>query len=75
MRVREIRQPVIAAVNGVAMGAGFSLALSADVRVASDQARFQVAFIKRGIVPDTGARRSIVDEGCSALPPRSRTFS
>ncbi|MCX6020409.1 MAG: enoyl-CoA hydratase-related protein [Chloroflexi bacterium] len=55
IHVRELRQPVIGAVNGAAMGAGFSLALSCDVRVASDQARFQMAFTKRGFVPDTGA--------------------
>lgn len=54
IRLRELRPPVIAAVNGAAAGAGMSLALAADVRVASEQARFTMAFVKRGYVPDTG---------------------
>lgn len=47
-------KPYIAAVNGVSAGAGFSLALAADIRIASTQARFISVFIRRGIVPDTG---------------------
>lgn len=54
VHVREIPQPVIAAVNGVCAGAGFALALSCDIRIASDQARFSSIFIKRSIMPDTG---------------------
>ncbi|MGK2964635.1 MAG: enoyl-CoA hydratase/isomerase family protein [Tepidiformaceae bacterium] len=48
-------KPIIAAVNGVSAGAGFSLALAADIRIASTQARFISVFIRRGLAPDTGA--------------------
>jgi 2-(1,2-epoxy-1,2-dihydrophenyl)acetyl-CoA isomerase len=48
-------KPIIAAVNGVSAGAGFSLALAADMRIASTEAKFISVFIRRGLVPDTGA--------------------
>lgn len=51
----DYRKPIVAAVNGVAAGAGLSLALVADLRVASTEASFIAAFIRRGLVPDTGA--------------------
>lgn len=53
--ITEMEKPVIAAVNGVAAGAGASLALACDVRVAAEGARFIQAFIRIGLIPDSGA--------------------
>jgi len=48
-------RPVIAAVDGAAYGAGFSLALLADIVLATPRARFSMSFLKVGLVPDCGA--------------------
>ncbi|HEU5152211.1 MAG TPA: enoyl-CoA hydratase-related protein [Iamia sp.] len=48
-RLREVEVPVIAAVNGPAVGAGLSLALAADVRLAAPEARFGAAFVRIGL--------------------------
>ena len=53
--IREIPQPVIAAVNGVAAGAGLGLALSCYLRLAWDPARLPSVFVHRPPVPDAGA--------------------
>lgn len=47
-------KPVIAAVNGVAAGAGFGIALACDFRIVSESASFTTAFVKIGLVPDSG---------------------
>jgi len=52
--IRRLEKPVVAAVNGVAAGAGANIALSCDVVVASHSASFLQAFSKIGLVPDTG---------------------
>jgi 2-(1,2-epoxy-1,2-dihydrophenyl)acetyl-CoA isomerase len=54
LAMREAPQPIIAAVNGAAAGAGMNLALGCDIRVASTAARFSQAFVKRGLHPDWG---------------------
>ncbi|MGH2729771.1 MAG: enoyl-CoA hydratase-related protein [Actinomycetota bacterium] len=53
--IRSAPKPVVAAVNGVAAGAGASIALACDFRIASEHAKLILAFIKVGLVPDSGA--------------------
>jgi len=48
-------KPVVAAINGVAAGAGASVALACDYRIASERAKLVLAFVKVGLVPDSGA--------------------
>ncbi|MFN8471704.1 MAG: enoyl-CoA hydratase-related protein [Anaerolineae bacterium] len=59
-RIRTMEKPVIAAVNGVAAGAGASLALACDLRIAADKASFVLAFVKVGLVPDSGMNYFLV---------------
>ena len=54
LAMREAPQPIIAAVNGAAAGAGMNLALGCDLRIASTTAKFTQAFVKRGLHPDWG---------------------
>lgn len=53
--IKTMEKPVVAAVNGVAAGAGASLAFACDFRIISDNTNFVQSFTKVGLVPDTGA--------------------
>jgi enoyl-CoA hydratase/carnithine racemase len=55
LRAMDLHKPIVAAINGYAIGGGFELALSADIRIAADDARMAIPEIKYGILPDTGA--------------------
>ena len=58
--LREIPQPIISAVNGVAAGAGLGIALASDIRLASEGARFTSVFVKRSLVPDAGVSEILI---------------
>jgi 2-(1,2-epoxy-1,2-dihydrophenyl)acetyl-CoA isomerase len=51
----ETPKPVVAAINGVVAGAGVSVALACDFRIASDAASFSMAFVRIGLIPDAGS--------------------
>lgn len=53
-RLRNIEKPIIAAVNGVAAGAGANIALACDITIATESASFIQAFSKIGLIPDSG---------------------
>ncbi len=54
LKIRAIEKPVIAAVNGVAAGAGANIALACDITIAKQSASFIQAFSKIGLIPDSG---------------------
>lgn len=68
LKAMDHPKPIVAAINGYAIGGGFELALSADIRIAADDARMAIPEIKYGILPDTGASQFL-----SALIGPSRT--
>jgi enoyl-CoA hydratase/carnithine racemase len=55
LRIFESRKPVIAAINGAAVGVGVTMTLPMDIRVASSAARFGFVFARRGIVPEAAS--------------------
>ncbi len=54
LQLRQIPKPILAAVNGTVAGAGLGIVLAADLRIASDDAKFTVGFTGIGLVPDSG---------------------
>lgn len=52
--IRKVRKPIIAKINGAAVGAGTNLALACDIRIASSFSKFGEVFVKRGLMPDWG---------------------
>ncbi len=55
LAIRNLEKPVIASVNGAAMGAGFSIAMACDLVIASSEAEFSMSFVERAAIPDLGA--------------------
>jgi len=79
LKIRNIDKPIIAAVNGVAAGAGANIALACDIVVAHEQAKFIQAFSKIGLIPDSGGTfflpRLIGFQKASALAMLGETIS
>lgn len=70
--IADLKIPVICAVNGVAAGAGVSLALACDLVIAARSAKFMFSFSKVGLVPDAGASWSLVQ---AVGLPRARALT
>ena len=58
----EVWKPVIAAVNGYCLGGGMTLLLATDIRVASTNATFSLAEVKRGVIPGNGGTQRVLDQ-------------
>jgi len=58
-RIRKLEKPVVAAINGVAAGAGANIALCSDIVVAAESASFIQAFSKIGLIPDSGGTHTL----------------
>lgn len=61
-RIRTLEKPVVAAVNGVAAGAGASFAFACDLRIAARSATFMMAFVHVGLIPDSAGAFSLLQQ-------------
>ena len=59
--IRRLSKPTIAAVNGPCVGSGIGIAAGCDIRIASTASRFGWVFVRRGIVPDDGSLKLVLD--------------
>ena len=55
LKMRALRKPIVASINGPAVGIGFSYVLASDIRIASDAATFSQSFVRVGLIPDGGS--------------------
>jgi enoyl-CoA hydratase/carnithine racemase len=68
----ECEKPVIAAINGFAIGVGLDMALACDIRIASDRAQLSEAYIRRGMIPSSGGAYFLprlvgIDKACQII--------
>jgi len=68
-QLEQMDKPVIAMVNGLAVGAGMGMSVMCDIRIAAESAKFSTGYVKVGLVPATATRSSCL--GSSAPPRRS----
>jgi enoyl-CoA hydratase/carnithine racemase len=74
LMLEDIDKPVIAAVNGAAIGAGMDMAIMCDLRVSSDKARFSESYVNMGLAPGEGGA-PIFSRASWVLPRRWNCFS
>ena len=59
--MRNIQKPIIGGINGAAVGSGIGLAAACDIRIANKQSKFAWVFARRGILPDDGSLKLMLD--------------